>query len=50
MGCSYGMNSNDKETSSEKIAYDCNCSELVKDITTIINSLESKKNGEDEVV
>jgi hypothetical protein len=42
------MNSNDKATSSGKIASDCNCSELVKDITTIINSLECKKNGEDE--
>jgi hypothetical protein len=37
------MNSNDKATSSEKIASDCNCSELVKDITTIINNLECKK-------
>jgi hypothetical protein len=37
------MNSYDKATSSGKIGCDCNCSELVNDITAIINSFECKK-------
>jgi hypothetical protein len=37
------MNSKDKATSSGKITCDCNCLELVKDLTAIVEGLASKK-------